>query len=171
MYVTLPDKDHDGHFKWVDKTEITFSNYDSHCDTGYLLYGDFCYYFETKMVKNWQDAEAHCTREQGHLASFHTEEELSFLIGDKGTTKWIGLRSNPIEGGYSWSDGTPLSHTNWGDGEPNNHEGREDCVEMVSNANGTYSLWNDLNCDAHQDWISRAVLQIAKFYRLWFAMF
>lgn len=55
---------------------------DSHCDTGYLLYGDFCYYFETKMVKNWQDAEAHCTREQGHLASFHTEEELSFLIGE-----------------------------------------------------------------------------------------
>uniref|UniRef100_A0A3Q2V296 C-type lectin domain-containing protein n=1 Tax=Haplochromis burtoni TaxID=8153 RepID=A0A3Q2V296_HAPBU len=57
---------------------LTHSN--SHCDTGYLLYGDFCYYFETKMVKNWQDAEAHCTREQGHLASFHTEEELSFLI-------------------------------------------------------------------------------------------
>lgn len=27
MYVTLPDKDQDGHFKWVDKTEITFSNY------------------------------------------------------------------------------------------------------------------------------------------------
>lgn len=55
--------------------------------------------------------------------------------------------------GYSWSDGTPLSHTNWGRGEPNNHEGREECVEMVSSTNGTFSWWNDLNCDAHQDWI------------------
>ncbi|MEQ2193685.1 hypothetical protein XENOCAPTIV_009658 [Xenoophorus captivus] len=54
---------------------------------------------------------------------------------------------------YSWSDGTPLSHTNWGHGEPNNHEDREDCVEMVSSTNGTISWWNDLNCDAHQDWI------------------
>ncbi|XP_029941423.1 macrophage mannose receptor 1-like [Salarias fasciatus] len=58
---------------------------------------------------------------------------------------------------YSWSDGTPLSHTNWADGEPNNHEGREECVEMVSSPSGTYSWWNDLNCDAHQDWICKIV--------------
>lgn len=69
---------------WTDHTftDDCWFALESHCDTGYLLYGDFCYYFETKMVKNWQDAEAHCTREQGHLASFHTEEELSFLIGE-----------------------------------------------------------------------------------------
>lgn len=47
----------------------------------------------------------------------------------------------------------PVSHTNWGHGEPNDHEGREECVEMVSNHNGTASWWNDINCDAHQDWI------------------
>lgn len=61
--------------------------------------------------------------------------------------------SGSISTGYSWSDGTPLSHTNWGPGEPNNHDGREDCVEMVTNGNGSHSSWNDLNCDAHQDWI------------------
>lgn len=60
-----------------------------------------------------------------------------------------------VHAGYSWSDGTPLSHTNWGHGEPNDHDGREECVEMVSTTNGTYSWWNDLNCDAHQDWICR----------------
>lgn len=56
---------------------------DSHCDPGYLLYGDFCYQFETETVKNWQDAEAHCNREQAHLASFHSQEELSFLTGQQ----------------------------------------------------------------------------------------
>ena len=55
--------------------------------------------------------------------------------------------------GYTWTDGSPLSHTNWGPGEPNNHDGRENCVEMMSSPNGTVSWWNDLNCDAHQDWI------------------
>uniref|UniRef100_A0A672G8V7 C-type lectin domain-containing protein n=1 Tax=Salarias fasciatus TaxID=181472 RepID=A0A672G8V7_SALFA len=115
---------------------------DFHCDSGYLLYGNFCYFFKIEDVKNWANAEAECVKEQGHLASFHSEEEFSFLIGDK----WIG---------YSWSDGTPLSHTNWADGEPNNHEGREECVEMVSSPSGTYSWWNDLNCDAHQDWICK----------------
>lgn len=138
------------------------------------------------LKKSWEAALEDCIARGGNLASIHTQEEEEFLaLYSKGTTKWIGLRSNPIEGGeqniciadwtrlngsqiknkpknnssliagYSWSDGTPLSHTNWGDGEPNNHEGREDCVEMVSNANGTYSLWNDLNCDAHQDWICK----------------
>lgn len=57
----------------------------------------------------------------------------------------------PVQG-YHWSDGTPVSHTNWGHNEPNNHGGRENCVEMVTTENGT-SWWNDLNCDAHQDWI------------------
>lgn len=65
----------------------------------------------------------------------------------------FSIRNGSISTGYTWSDGTPLSHTNWGPGEPNNHDGREDCVEMVTNANGSYSSWNDLNCDAHQDWI------------------
>lgn len=54
--------------------------------------------------------------------------------------------------GYHWSDGSPVSHTNWGDGEPNDHGGRENCVELVTTTNGT-SFWNDLTCDAHLDWV------------------
>uniref|UniRef100_A0A3Q1BNZ1 C-type lectin domain-containing protein n=1 Tax=Amphiprion ocellaris TaxID=80972 RepID=A0A3Q1BNZ1_AMPOC len=134
---------------------------DSHCAQGWLLYGDHCYHFETEAVKNWQNAEAHCTSEQGHLVSFHSQEELSFITGEelRNGTKREWRRLHAVEEGragllrYSWSDGTPLSHTNWGYGEPNNHEGREECVEMVSSTNGTQSWWNDLNCDAHQDWI------------------
>uniref|UniRef100_A0A665UEP1 C-type lectin domain-containing protein n=1 Tax=Echeneis naucrates TaxID=173247 RepID=A0A665UEP1_ECHNA len=80
------------------------------------------------------------------------EEEEFLSTYTKGSSKWIGLKHNPTEGGednecYSWSDGTPLSHTNWGSGEPNNHDNREECVEMVSSTNGTISWWNDLNCD------------------------
>ncbi|CAL9682123.1 unnamed protein product [Knipowitschia caucasica] len=106
------------------------------------------------MKKSWQAASEDCMSRGAHLVSIHNQEEEEFLsLYSKGTSKWIGLKHNPTGGGYSWSDGSPLSHTNWAHGEPNNHEGREECVEMVSSTNGTASWWNDLNCDAHQDWI------------------
>ncbi|XP_051907364.1 macrophage mannose receptor 1 [Hippocampus zosterae] len=106
------------------------------------------------LKKSWGAAHEDCVARGANLVSIHSQEEEDFLsLYSKGSSKWIGLRNNPTEGGYSWSDGSALSHTHWGPGEPNNHEGREECVEMVSSANGTYSWWNDLNCDAHQDWI------------------
>ncbi|XP_062340567.1 macrophage mannose receptor 1 [Osmerus eperlanus] len=106
------------------------------------------------LKKSWGAAREDCLSRGADLVSIHNQDEENFLsIYTKGTSKWIGLKHDPTDGGYHWSDATPVSHTNWGSGEPNNHEGREDCVEMVTGANGTYSWWNDLNCDAHQDWI------------------
>lgn len=137
------------------------------------------------LKKSWGAAHEDCVARGANLVSIHNQEEEEFLsLYSKASSKWIGLKHNPTEGGgynvcfiewkligiqikdeqkktddysdmlgYSWSDGSPLSHTNWGQGEPNNHEGREECVEMVSGTNGTHSWWNDLNCDAHQDWI------------------
>uniref|UniRef100_A0A3P9CYG2 C-type lectin domain-containing protein n=1 Tax=Maylandia zebra TaxID=106582 RepID=A0A3P9CYG2_9CICH len=112
------------------------------CDlaNGWMTYGSNCYKFKSDTRKSWTSARHDCVADGADLVSITSAGENQFqniCIAD-------------------WTrDGTPLSHTNWGDGEPNNHEGREDCVEMVSNANGTYSLWNDLNCDAHQDWICK----------------
>uniref|UniRef100_A0A3B4V2K4 C-type lectin domain-containing protein n=1 Tax=Seriola dumerili TaxID=41447 RepID=A0A3B4V2K4_SERDU len=91
-------------FSYFLRLSITFKSFasDSHCDPGYLLYGDFCYHFETESVKNWQDAEAHCNSEQGHLASFHSQEELSFLTGvvlQGKADAWIGLKHDEIKNG------------------------------------------------------------------------
>ncbi|CAL8384873.1 unnamed protein product [Gadus morhua 'NCC'] len=104
--------------------------------------------------KSWGAAQEDCVSRGARLVSINLQAEEEFLsLYTKGTSKWIGLSHNPTAGGYTWTDGSPVSHTNWGPGEPNDHEGRENCVEMVSSANGTLSWWNDLNCDAHQDWI------------------
>uniref|UniRef100_A0A8D3ECW2 C-type lectin domain-containing protein n=1 Tax=Scophthalmus maximus TaxID=52904 RepID=A0A8D3ECW2_SCOMX len=113
-------------------------------------FGEFCYKpFGDR--KTWGAAHEDCVARGANLVSIHSQEEEEFLsVYSKASSKWID-HSDIL--GYSWSDGTPLSHTNWGRGEPNDHDGREECVEMVSSTNGTYSWWNDLNCDAHQDWI------------------
>uniref|UniRef100_A0A3P8UDS1 C-type lectin domain-containing protein n=1 Tax=Cynoglossus semilaevis TaxID=244447 RepID=A0A3P8UDS1_CYNSE len=113
---------------------------DSHCDNGYLLYRDFCYHFETETVKSWQDAEDHCTSEQGHLVSFHSEEELSFLtvVQQAKSDVWIGLRRKvgpKLDFGWGWTDKTSVGYVNWAPGEPNN------CVEMYDDGR-----WNDNNC-------------------------
>ncbi|XP_036973174.1 macrophage mannose receptor 1 [Acanthopagrus latus] len=132
------------------------------CANGWTAQPHFRYCYKLfhnvdwSMKKSWGAAREDCVSRGADLVSIHNQEEEDFLsLYSKGTSKWIGLKRNPTEGGYSWSDGTPVSHTNWGHGEPNDHEGREECVEMVSSTNGTFSWWNDLNCDAHQDWICR----------------
>uniref|UniRef100_A0A8D3A2G1 C-type lectin domain-containing protein n=1 Tax=Scophthalmus maximus TaxID=52904 RepID=A0A8D3A2G1_SCOMX len=128
-------------------------------------FGEFCYKpFGDR--KTWH-AHEDCVARGANLVSIHSQEEEEFLsVYSKASSKWIA-HLDPNEDhsdilGYSWSDGTPLSHTNWGRGEPNDHDGREECVEMVSSTNGTYSWWNDLNCDAHQDWISANPLSVHK---------
>uniref|UniRef100_A0A672J829 C-type lectin domain-containing protein n=1 Tax=Salarias fasciatus TaxID=181472 RepID=A0A672J829_SALFA len=119
------------------------------CDlaSGWMQHNSNCYKLNSDTRKSWTAARVDCVLDGGDLVSIASEAENQYVMAMMGTSKWIGLKHNPTEGGYSWSDGTPLSHTNWADGEPNNHEGREECVEMVSSTNGTYSWWNDLNCD------------------------
>uniref|UniRef100_A0A8B9LWB6 C-type lectin domain-containing protein n=1 Tax=Astyanax mexicanus TaxID=7994 RepID=A0A8B9LWB6_ASTMX len=119
------------------------------CEAGWRPYQDRCYYFSTEMSKTWQEAEAYCVSQSGHLASIPNQETTSFITATSDV--WIGL--NDLEfSDYLWSDGSALSHTNWGPGEPNDHAGRENCVELVTTQNGS-SYWNDIFCDAHQDWV------------------
>uniref|UniRef100_A0A3Q3MM23 C-type lectin domain-containing protein n=1 Tax=Mastacembelus armatus TaxID=205130 RepID=A0A3Q3MM23_9TELE len=87
---------------WLVRLLILFymlSN--SHCEHGYLLYGDFCYRFETEVSKNWLDAEDdYCVSRGANLASIHSHDEEAFLSQySPGSSKWIGLNHNPTEGG------------------------------------------------------------------------
>ncbi|XP_068609207.1 uncharacterized protein [Brachionichthys hirsutus] len=130
------------------------------CSEGWtaLPHHRYCYKLfhdvDWSMKKSWGGAHADCVSRRADLVSIHSQEEENFLsLYTKDSNKWIGLKHSPTEGGYSWSDGSPLSHTNWGPGEPNDHDGREECVELVTDANGTRSWWNDCHCDVHQDWV------------------
>ncbi|XP_062868150.1 macrophage mannose receptor 1 [Trichomycterus rosablanca] len=131
---------------------------DPSCAEGWTALRHFrqCYKLFTvdySKKKSWVGAREDCLSRGADLISIHTVEEENFLADyTKGNTQWIGLSQDPIEGGYHWSDASPVTHTNWGHGEPNNHEGRENCVEMVTTNNGS-SFWNDINCDAHQNWV------------------
>ena len=53
---------------------------------------------------------------------------------------WLGLNDIAEEGVWVWSDGSPVTHTKFGLGQPDN-SGNEDCVEMKSNG-----FLNDRSC-------------------------
>lgn len=64
------------------------------------------------LKKSWEAALEDCIARGGNLASIHTQEEEEFLsLYSKGTSKWIGLRRNPTEGGgqnVCFTDWTPI---------------------------------------------------------------
>lgn len=53
--------------------------------------------------------------------------------------------------GFTWTDGTPVEHTNWNTGEPNNWGPGEDCTEVFLNGR----KWNDIYCTNLNDWICK----------------
>ena len=69
---------------------------------------------------------------------------------------WIGLSDQVENGKWIWTDGSPLSYTNWGKNQPNNYLGNQDCGQIVKGSLdvGGFSFsdcndgeWNDFKCD------------------------
>ncbi|MFO0559442.1 MAG: lectin-like protein [Polyangiales bacterium] len=86
------------------------------------------------------------------------------MLIDGRSSVWIGATDSASEGSWVWSDGSPLSFTNWAAGEPNN-AGDEDCAEAGSQ-------WNDLNCGDSRPALCQRVRWTVRptdghAYRLW----
>ncbi|KAK0148459.1 Lactose-binding lectin l-2 [Merluccius polli] len=109
-----------------------------------------CYkYVGSRMT--WADAELHCLSFDANLVSIHNEDENNFvvkLIANFDPTNgrhWIGFSDDHKDSSWMWSDGSRRDFYAWHKGEPNNHGGPEDCVEI------NFSLpskWNDGPCRA-----------------------
>jgi hypothetical protein len=132
----------------------------------------------------------------GHLASIQDADENEFVraqvLGFDATDRrgWIGFTDVASEGNFVWTDGSPVTYTNWGGGEPNNANNTEHYAELL----GSNGLWNDISlagvsgggnwavvevpgtggpqfCDA--DWCqdgSKSVADIFCFLADWFAL-
>ncbi len=110
----------------------------------------------------WAEAEAAAIARGGHLASIGSAEENAFvfsLVRDRPEfwyTNVVNYSIGPFIGGYQadgsaepgggylWSDGTPLTYTNWRGGEPNNSGGTEKFIHLYGGS-GPEPFWNDVN--------------------------
>lgn len=94
----------------------------------------------------WELAQALAETWGGHLVTISDSDEQTFLTATfTQYDLWIGLYqiigSPEPSGGWVWVTGEPVTFTNWGTGEPNQHRSRpEDFAEMNQ---ATPGKWND----------------------------
>ncbi|KAL1282204.1 hypothetical protein QQF64_001007 [Cirrhinus molitorella] len=99
------------------------------------------FFVNTRM--NWTNAQSYCRKYYEDLSTITSQDEKDMLIQLAGTNvgfKWIGLhRDMTSTSNFLWSDGNSLSFTDWGDEQPDNLGGIQNCV-MAS------STWFDYYC-------------------------
>ncbi|WP_395742401.1 protein kinase domain-containing protein [Prosthecobacter sp.] len=86
--------------------------------------------FGTKRYKlyaehlDWHAAKTKCAAQKGRLAEVRSKEENDFLLklaaGRAVDGLWLGATDEAREGRWIWSDGSPVSYSNWDTGQPNN---------------------------------------------------
>ena len=95
-------------------------------------------------TKTWNDAEADCVIEGGHLVSIESLNENNVVYNLRGTGTslgddiWIGLNDKAVENSFVWSDGTVSPYRYWSDNKP---DGDSDCTKMISSGK-----WDDYYC-------------------------
>lgn len=115
------------------------------CHDGWTRFQNFCYRTETLRL-TWTSARHRCLQYGGDLISLHSPDEFNFILTLANAhhlmySAFSGLNDRNTEGGYVWSDGSPVQYTNWGVNQPDNFHSQEDCVEVFGD--GT---WNDVSC-------------------------
>jgi len=94
----------------------------------------------------------------GHLATMNSEGENSFIAYEITSMSsryyWIGgfqpAGSTEPDGGWQWVNGDEWSYTDWRSGEPDNLNGVEDRLAMISQADEGSHIhfgWNDFRND------------------------
>ncbi len=92
------------------------------------------------------------------LASIHSADENTFvhrlaasaLNLSQTHTIWMG-GINTQQFDWRWSDGTKWDYATWGDGQPDNYNGVEHCLQMY-NAHGCHSKTSVRKVEAGRNW-------------------
>jgi hypothetical protein len=107
----------------------------------------------------WDVARTTCTALGGDLLVLDDDVEQAAVIAftepmPTGVGGWFfGLSDQVTEGTFVWPDGSAPSFTAWGEGEPNDAGGLEDCAELGFET----GLWNDLPCTDLRAYVCEAV--------------
>ncbi|KAI8482486.1 hypothetical protein Bbelb_398060 [Branchiostoma belcheri] len=131
------------------------------CKSGWSEYNNNCYKLFKNMV-SWPTANSKCKQRGANLASVTSADENKFvarLISDAPPRYirhlvYFGLKRTG--GRWKWTDGSPLSYTNWAPGEPGKniwgktgHCGNmysKDSSNFLLGAKGKKGQWNDHIC-------------------------
>ncbi|XP_075896921.1 uncharacterized protein LOC142898061 [Nelusetta ayraudi] len=120
------------------------------CPSSWIKFGNKCYFVSpSSQKKNYANSRKDCQSRGGDLVKITSRLELDFVKTHRAIA-WIGLTRAEDGHSWVWVDGTTLeNHEFWQDGEPNNADMEEDCVEISREA----SAWNDVPCSRSFSWV------------------
>ncbi|XP_046559594.1 perlucin-like [Haliotis rubra] len=112
---------------------VTFAKESSQCPDGFLQHRNACYWF-SNINGSFAEARSYCEFFRSHLAQITTKDENDFITAEANKTGRdhyrLGATDLMVRGTFLWEGGVALNYTNWDDGEPNNKEGQENCLEI-----------------------------------------
>ncbi|XP_076036539.1 CUB and sushi domain-containing protein 3-like [Oratosquilla oratoria] len=129
------------------------------CDTTTLLdelsiFNNTCYEFQVEEGGSFDTARTACKASRGDLVHGIRASTYDFLKSeldrrvDKMKTKllWVGAQKEPqyISRTWRWVDDEVVEKPPWGRDQPNNYNGKQDCVVLDG---GHEWQWNDVGCD------------------------
>uniref|UniRef100_A0A668A7N4 C-type lectin domain-containing protein n=1 Tax=Myripristis murdjan TaxID=586833 RepID=A0A668A7N4_9TELE len=118
------------------------------CSDGWIHFSSSCYFISSES-KSWNASRQDCLRRGADLVIINSREE---NVRGLEIRLWIGLSDLETEGKWKWLDGSSLSYTYWGPGEPNSDGGKnEDCGEI--RFHDRRNRWNDESCGSSNFWI------------------
>ncbi|XP_041645847.1 C-type lectin domain family 4 member M-like isoform X1 [Cheilinus undulatus] len=117
------------------------------CPSGWKRFGTGCYSV-LSVKKNWTSSRRDCLNQGADLTIINSSQEQMFVntLLQTGVNAWIGLTDSLTEGTWTWVDGSLVTVSYWQEGQPNSHEGEQDCGEIVQS--GEVGGWNDDGCFA-----------------------
>ncbi|XP_019625320.1 PREDICTED: CD209 antigen-like [Branchiostoma belcheri] len=128
------------------------------CPEGYTMWRGTCFKaFDTS--KTFSGAANACGADGGTLAMPQDAETNTFLASLSKSVShirafWFGLHDRREEGRFQWMDGSALgSYRSWAPGQPDSHDGNEDCVLYPTSQK---DKWHDRNCHQRAYFICQA---------------
>uniref|UniRef100_A0A3P9KD02 C-type lectin domain-containing protein n=1 Tax=Oryzias latipes TaxID=8090 RepID=A0A3P9KD02_ORYLA len=119
----------------------------------WVYFGSSLYFISSTKLPMLQSRDD-CQQRGADLVIINTkEEQVGFnFMGKFHRLTWIGLIYQDQTMNWKWVDGTSLTESYWGEGEPNGYMDRnESCVEIrfFEQENS----WNDIPCYEQNYWI------------------
>uniref|UniRef100_A0A8C2CB30 CD209 antigen-like protein E n=1 Tax=Cyprinus carpio TaxID=7962 RepID=A0A8C2CB30_CYPCA len=130
----------------VSCAETASSSFKSLCLSLGYLWGPDGLFMSTEL-KSWSDSRQYCRERGADLVIINTEEKQRLMSSLVSERAWIGLSDKVSEGNLTWVDNSPLNQGFWFEGEPNDEDGNEDCVEIMA-FSSILNNWNDLPCSS-----------------------
>ncbi|XP_075440470.1 C-type mannose receptor 2 [Ascaphus truei] len=104
-----------------------------------------CYQFNFQSALSWSESWTSCRQQDAHLLSIneiHEQTYINGLLTGYSSTLWMGLNDLDINGGWQWSDGSPLKYLNWESDQPSNSN-EENCAVIRTESSGS---WQNRDC-------------------------